>query len=143
MTGKRKLKKNKKLQKIVAYKAFDPVSLILDLFTNPPLAGEWYFALFLEKFSIKNKNKINNNNINESWFAEARSSNAIHELYIAVVSVDILKKETVPKSDNVSIATKDNPTAIAGLAEGKIIFKKDFLEDNPRFLPTSIKFWDW
>ena len=54
----------------------------------------------------------------------------------------MLKKETVPKSDNVSIATKDNPTTIAGLAEGIIILKNVFLEDNPRFFPTSIKFCD-
>ena len=31
-----------------------------------------------------------------------------------------------PKSDKVSIATSDNPATIAGLAEGKIILKKDF-----------------
>ena len=55
----------------------------------------------------------------------------------------MLKKETVPKSDSVSIATKDNPTTIAGLAEGRIILKKVFLDDNPRFLPASIKFCDW
>ena len=61
---------------------------------------------------------------------------------MAVVSVDILKKETVPKSDNVSIATSDKPTTIAGLAEGRIIFKKIFFEDNPRFFPASIKFCD-
>ena len=54
----------------------------------------------------------------------------------------MLKKETVPKSDNVSIATKDNPTTMAGLAEGRIIFKKVLFEDNPRFFPTSIKFCD-
>ena len=83
---------------------------------------------------------MNNNNTNDSWFAEAKSSNAIQALQIAVVSVDILKKETVPKSDNVSMATKDNPTTIAGLAEGRIIFKKVFFDDNPRFFPASIKF---
>ena len=55
----------------------------------------------------------------------------------------MLKNETVPKSDNVSIATKDNPTTIAGLADGRIIFKKVFLDDNPRFFPASIKFCDW
>ena len=38
--------------------------------------------------------------------------------------------------------TKDNPTTIAGLADGRIIFKKVFWGDNPRFLPTSIKFCD-
>ena len=36
----------------------------------------------------------------------------------------MLKKETVPKSDKHSIATKDNPATIAGLADGKIILKK-------------------
>ena len=75
--------------------------------------------------------------------AEAKSSKAIQELYIAVVSVDILKKETVPKSDKVSIATNDNPTTIAGLAEGRIILKRVFFEDSPRFFPASIKFYDW
>ena len=54
----------------------------------------------------------------------------------------MLKKETVPKSDNVSIATKDSPTTIAGLAEGRIIFKNVFFDDNPRFFPASIKFCD-
>ena len=57
-----------------------PVSLIFGFFTKPPLAGEWYLALFLEKFSVKNSNNINNNNKNESWFAEAKSSKAIQEL---------------------------------------------------------------
>ena len=100
----------------------------MGLFTKPPLDAEWYLAPFLEKFSTKNNIKINNNNINDSWFADAKSSKAIHELYIAVVSVDILKKETVPKSDNVSIATKDKPTTMAGLADGRIIFKKVFFQ---------------
>ena len=36
----------------------------------------------------------------------------------------MLKKSTVPKSDNVSIATRDRPTTIAGLAEGKMILKR-------------------
>ena len=49
--------------------------------------------------------------------------------------MDTLKKSTVPKSDNVSIATKDNPAMIAGLAEGKIILKKDFFLEKPKFFP--------
>ena len=117
--------------------------MVFDLFSDPPLDGEWYLALFLEKFSIKNKDKININNINESWLAEAKSSNAIQSLYIAVVSVEILKKETAPNSDNVSIATRDNPTTIAGLAEGRMILKKVFFDDKPKFFPASIKFCDW
>ena len=36
----------------------------------------------------------------------------------------------MPKSDNVSIATKDNPTTMAGLAEGRIILKKVFFVEN-------------
>ena len=59
------------------------------------------------------------------------------------ITLDILKKETVTKSDKVSIATKDRPATIAGRAEGRIIFKKVFFEDNPRFFPTSIRFCDW
>ena len=62
---------------------------------------------------------------------------------MAVVSVDILKKETVPKSDKVSIATNDKPTTIAGLAEGRIIFKNVLFDDRPRFFPASIRFCDW
>ena len=61
---------------------------------------------------------------------------------MAVVNVEILKKDTVPKSDNVSIATKAKPATIAGLAEGKIILKKFRLVEKPRFLPTSIKLCD-
>mgnify|MGYP006148283207 CR=1 FL=1 len=61
---------------------------------------------------------------------------------MAVVSVEMLKKETVPKSDSVSIATKDKPTTIAGLADGKMIFKKLYFVVSPRFLLTSIKLCD-
>ena len=85
---------------------------------------------------------MNNSNINDSWFAEAKSSKAIQELYMAVVNVDILKKETVPKSDKVSIETNDSPATMAGRADGRIIFKKVFFVDNPRFFPASIKFCD-
>ena len=46
---------------------------------------------------------------------------------MAVVNVEMLKKETVPKSDRVSIATKASPATIAGLAEGSIIEKKTFV----------------
>ena len=55
----------------------------------------------------------------------------------------MLKKETVPKSERVSIETKDKPTTIAGLAEGNITLKKLCTGDKPRFLLTSIKLWDW
>ena len=57
--------------------------------------------------------------------------------------VEIPKKETAPKSERVSIATKDNPATIAGLDAGKIIFKNVFLFEKPRFLPSSSKFCDW
>ena len=50
----------------------------------------------------------------------------------------MLKKETVPKSDKVSIATKDRPTTMAGLAEGNIILRKVSFSDKPKFCPTSI-----
>ena len=58
------------------------------------------------------------------------------------MSVDTLKNETVPKSDKHSIATKDSPATIAGLAEGRIILKKLSLADKPKFLLTSIKLFD-
>ena len=54
--------------------------------------------------------------------------------------MDIPKNDTDPKSDKVSIATRDRPATIAGLAEGKIILKKDFFLLKPRFFPSSIKF---
>ena len=59
-----------------------------------------------------------------------------------VVNVDKPKNQTDPKSERVSIANKDNPATIAGLADGKIITKKDFFLEKPRFFPNSIKFWD-
>ncbi len=59
---------------------------------------------------------------------------------MAVVSVDILKKETVPKSESVSIATNESPTTIAGLAEGRIIFKKVFLKINQGFFLHLLNF---
>ena len=55
-----------------------------------------------------------------------------------VVKVEILKKDTVPKSDKHSIATKARPAIIAGLAEGKIILMKVSFSERPKFLPTSI-----
>ena len=60
-----------------------------------------------------------------------------------MVKVETLKKSTVPKSDKVSIATRDNPTTIAGLADGNIILKKFSFVDKPKFFPTSIRLWDW
>ena len=63
-------------------------------------------------------------------------------MYIPVVKVETLKKETVPKSDKHSIATNDKPATIAGLAEGNIILKKLSLADKPKFLLTSIKLLD-
>ena len=81
---------------------------------------------------------MNNNKINDIWFAVFKSSKDSHELYIPVVRVLTLKKETVPKSEMHSIATRANPAIIAGLADGKIILKKVSLSERPRFLPTSI-----
>ena len=42
-----------------------------------------------------------------------------------MVSVAIPKNDTAPKSESVSIATNAKPATIAGLAEGKIIVKKE------------------
>ena len=53
-------------------------------------------------------------------FEKAKSSNVIHELEIPVVKVLIEKKSTAPNSARVSIATRDNPVIIAGLAAGNI-----------------------
>ena len=59
-----------------------------------------------------------------------------------VVKVFIEKKSTAPNSAKVSIATKDNPATIAGLADGKIILKKLSFAEKPKFLLTSIKLFD-
>ena len=120
-----------------------PVKEIFDLDLKPPFVGVWYCAFFLEKFSNKNNPSININKKNDNLFAKVRSSKEIQALYIPVVNVDIPKKETAPKSERVSIATRESPATIAGLADGKIILKKDFCLEKPRFFPSSIKFWDW
>ena len=98
---------------------------------------------FLEKLSNEKKNKIKINKNNDKKFAVFKSSNINHELYIPVVKVEIPKYETVPKSDNVSIATNDKPIKIAGLAVGRIILKSVSKPLKPKLLPTSNKFLDW
>ena len=130
-------------QKVNAKKALKPVKEINDFALKPPFDGEWYWAFFLEKFSNINKPSININKKNDNLLAKVRSSKEIQALYIPVVKVDIPKKETEPKSESVSIATKERPATIAGRADGKIILKNDFLFENPKFFPNSIKFWDW
>ena len=59
-----------------------------------------------------------------------------------VVRVFIEKKSTAPNSAKVSIATNDKPAIIAGLAEGKIIFRNTFNFEKPKFFPKSIRFCD-
>ena len=86
---------------------------------------------------------MNNNKKNDNWFAKARSSKVIHELYIPVVNVFIEKKSTAPNSASVSIATKDKPATIAGRAAGRIIVYNVLKFVKPRFFPKSMKFCDW
>ena len=76
--------------------------------------------------------------MNDIWFAVFKSSKESQELYIPVVKVFTLKKETVPKSEIHSIDTKANPAIIAGLADGKIILKNVSFSERPKFFPTSI-----
>ena len=57
-----------------------------------------------------------------------------------MVKVFIEKKSTAPNSANVSIATRDSPATIAGLAAGNIKKYKDLNYEKPKFLPKSIKF---
>ena len=52
----------------------------------------------------------------------------------------IEKKSTAPNSANVSIATRDNPATIAGLAAGNIKENTDLNFEKPKLLPKSIKF---
>ena len=59
-----------------------------------------------------------------------------------LLRVFIEKKSTAPNSAKVSIATNDKPAIIAGLAEGKIILRKTFNFEKPKFLPKSIRFCD-
>ena len=54
--------------------------------------------------------------------------------------MDTPKNETEPKSDKVSIATKERPATIAGLAEGKIILKKIFVLKNQGFFQVLVSF---
>ena len=113
-----------------------PLRLSFFFCFTPPLDGEWYCAFLLDICSMKNNPKINNNRKNDNWFAKAKSSNDIHESYIPVVRVAMPKNDTAPKSDRVSIATNAKPATIAGLADGKIILKKDlnFETDNEKML---------
>ena len=143
LVGNTKLIKKMKKQNRKAKNFWVLVKSCFSFCLNPPDKLEWYFAFFLDKFSNIKRAKINNNKKNEIWFANARSSNVIQEFYIPVLSVFIEKKSTAPNSANVSIDTKDKPAIIAGRADGNIIVKKDFIFENPRFLPRSIKFWDW
>ena len=131
------------VQKEKANKCLYPRNDISDFDLKPPFAGEWYWAFFLDKFSKTIKPSIKINRKKDNWFANDKSSNEIHALYIPVVNVEIPKNDTEPKSESVSIATNESPATIAGLADGKIILKNDFFLENPRFLPNSIKFWDW
>ena len=67
-----------------------------------------------------------------NWHVSTYNYDPIYEdeNYIVVsddVKVDTLKKSTVPKSDNVSIATNDKPAIIAGLAKGRATEYKGFL----------------
>ena len=55
-----------------------------------------------------------------------------------MVSVEIPKNDTEPKSDKVSIATSERPATIAGLAEGRIILKKDFFLKNQDFFQVLL-----
>ena len=79
---------------------------------------------------------------NDNLFEKAKSSNVIHELYMPVVNVLIEKKSTAPNSANVSIATRDKPATIAGLAAGNINEYNHLNLEKPKLLPKSIKFWD-
>ena len=64
----------------------------------------------------------------------------IRDRYIPVVRVAIPKNDTAPKSDNVSIATNAKPATIAGLADGKMILKKDLYFEKPRFVLILLNF---
>ena len=101
-TGNRKLIKKTKKQNTKAKVPLEKFSLIFFFSLMPPLIGEWYWARFLEIFSIKKSPKINNSKKNESWFAKAKSSKDIHESYIPVVRVAIPKNDTAPKSDKIN-----------------------------------------
>ena len=57
--------------------------------------------------------------------------------------MEVPKKEAVPKSDNVSIATRLKPINIAGRADGSMTLKNLWVCENPKLLDTSIRFCDW
>ena len=64
-------------------------------------------------------------------------------MYIPVVKVFIEKNSTAPNSAKVSIATRDNPATIAGLAAGIINEYNDLNFEKPKLFPRSIRFCDW
>ena len=139
--GKTKLKKNKHKQKAVAKKFFVPFKACF--FLLPSFLSEWNLESFLKRLStIKKKStKIKSNR--DKKLDVFKSSKINHELYISVVKVETPKYETVPKSDNVSIATKLRPMKIPGLAQGKIILKNLWYELKPKLFPRSKRFTDW
>ena len=57
-----------------------------------------------------------------------------------MVRVLIEKKSTAPNSANVSIATKDNPATIAGLAAGNINEYKDLNFEKPKLFLDQLGF---
>ena len=59
-----------------------------------------------------------------SWVAELKSFIPSQRLKIPNVIVSMAKNSTVPKSEIVSIRTRENPPIIAGLAIGRATLKK-------------------
>ncbi len=80
INGNKKLMKNTEKQNVNAKKDLVPESLIFSFCLKPPLILKWYFAFFLDKFSIMNKENMNNNNKEAIRFANAKSSKDIQEL---------------------------------------------------------------
>ena len=107
----------------IGNKLFFRDNLILKL-DKPLMFVSSYLFLFLEINSIVSKITIKVKQITASWVAELKSFIPSQRLKIPNVIVSIAKNSTVPKSEIVSIRTRENPPIIAGLAIGRATLKK-------------------
>ena len=80
LKGNKKLKKNIKKQIKKAKNALAPDNWNFSFCLKPPFVLEWYFALFLDKFSKIKSANINIKRKKDILFAKAKSSKVIQAL---------------------------------------------------------------
>ena len=96
------------------------------------------FWFFLADSSTHSKTTIKVKAKKDNWEAALKLFMPSHRLNIPSVIVSTAKNSTVPKSEIVSINTRDKPAIIAGLAIGKATYKNS---DLPCILATLNKFF--